>query len=417
MKSPSQHLEEMELEKSIPSKRRHSINIPNHNVPHHNESEEECNHSVDDGKGWDENFDIPDEVYMKRIVAKAENYFSDENLCKDVFLMKHIRKNKEGFVNLKLVASLRKIKILTNNWKVVAYSIKQCSSKLEINESYDRIRRIDPIPDSVFEMIEKILASKPPESEIKAKKPLRKTVSAGFDTNSELSGWRPRTRSSLISRYHDVDSNDRKNRSRASSVGTYSTASSTQSIPELTVSHDTQPTRKGSGANDYNSAKTRSGFFGLKKQNHENLSKRLSSGEEEKRNNKEERNNKEGRRPRAKSIDSFKKPAHNQSKRLSLGERIPGGENEDKRPRTQSNDAKKLHNQLAFMSIRDDALEGGKVVRRSRAHSYLTHHSNQIHLPTISENIIRSPRGPDGTKGFEFGRPEEVRKPRSYSVV
>ncbi|KAL1448793.1 hypothetical protein WDU94_000053 [Cyamophila willieti] len=42
----------------------------------------------------------PDEELTKRIVDQVEFYFSDENIVKDAFLLKHVKRNKEGFVSL-----------------------------------------------------------------------------------------------------------------------------------------------------------------------------------------------------------------------------------------------------------------------------------------------------------------------------
>lgn len=89
---------------------------------------------------------VPDEDLMGRIVAQVEFYFSDANVAKDKFLLKHIRRNKEGYVSLKLVSSFKKVKQLTKDWRVVSYSLKK-SSKIQINDLGTKIRRVDPLPD------------------------------------------------------------------------------------------------------------------------------------------------------------------------------------------------------------------------------------------------------------------------------
>lgn len=81
---------------------------------------------------------------QERIVEQVEWYFSDENLLKDSFLMKHIRRNKQGLVSLKLVASFRKVKALTKDWRVVQSSLSQ-SSQLELNEERNKVRRVTPV--------------------------------------------------------------------------------------------------------------------------------------------------------------------------------------------------------------------------------------------------------------------------------
>lgn len=90
---------------------------------------------------------IPEEDLMTRIVTQVEFYFSDANVAKDKFLLKHIRRNKEGYVSLKLVSSFKKVKQLTKDWRVVAFSLTKCSNKIQINDVGTKIRRVDPLPD------------------------------------------------------------------------------------------------------------------------------------------------------------------------------------------------------------------------------------------------------------------------------
>lgn len=88
---------------------------------------------------------VVDPELRDRIVKQVEWYFSDENLLKDSFLMKHINRNKQGYVSLKLVASLRKVKVLTKDWQAVLVSMAH-SSSLALNEEGTKIRRIAPAP-------------------------------------------------------------------------------------------------------------------------------------------------------------------------------------------------------------------------------------------------------------------------------
>lgn len=90
---------------------------------------------------------IPDDDLMTRIVAQVEFYFSDANVAKDKFLLKHIRRNKEGYVSLKLVSSFKKVKQLTKDWRVVNHSLAKKSTKIQINDLGTKIRRVDPLPD------------------------------------------------------------------------------------------------------------------------------------------------------------------------------------------------------------------------------------------------------------------------------
>jgi len=95
----------------------------------------------------EETFLEPSPEMCQEITSQAEIIFSDTSLGKDTFLLKHVRRNKEGFVNLKLLISAYKpIKRLTQDWRQIAFSIRNCSSKLEINELGTKIRRLDQIP-------------------------------------------------------------------------------------------------------------------------------------------------------------------------------------------------------------------------------------------------------------------------------
>lgn len=50
----------------------------------------------------------PDEELIRKLVDQIEFYFSDENLEKDAFLLKHVRRNKLGYVSVKLLTSFKK---------------------------------------------------------------------------------------------------------------------------------------------------------------------------------------------------------------------------------------------------------------------------------------------------------------------
>ncbi len=63
-----------------------------------------------------------------------EFYFSDANILKDAFLLKHVRRNRQGYVSLKLITSFKKVKSLTKDYRVTAYSLR-LSEKLEVGGS------------------------------------------------------------------------------------------------------------------------------------------------------------------------------------------------------------------------------------------------------------------------------------------
>ena len=92
-------------------------------------------------------FETPDDEMCERIVEQVEFYFSNDNILKDAFLLKHVRRNKEGFVSLKLVSSFKRVRQLTKDWRVVGDAIKRKSVKIEVNDLGTKIRRLDALPE------------------------------------------------------------------------------------------------------------------------------------------------------------------------------------------------------------------------------------------------------------------------------
>ncbi|XP_064799503.1 la-related protein 6-like [Oncorhynchus masou masou] len=91
----------------------------------------------------------PDADLTQKMVTQIEHYLSDENLAKDAFLLKHVKRNKMGYVNIKLLTSFKKMKPLTKDWRVTAYALNY-SSKLEVNKEGNKVRRKDPVPESLL---------------------------------------------------------------------------------------------------------------------------------------------------------------------------------------------------------------------------------------------------------------------------
>jgi len=84
------------------------------------------------------------------IARQTELVFSDSAIGRDSFLLKHIRRNREGYVSLKLLISAYKpIKRLTCDWRVVAQSVRQCSSLLVTNPEGTKVRRLALLPPPV----------------------------------------------------------------------------------------------------------------------------------------------------------------------------------------------------------------------------------------------------------------------------
>lgn len=94
----------------------------------------------------EEAYEVPDDDMCEKIVEQVEFYFSNDNILKDAFLLKHVRRNKEGFVSLKLVSSFKRVRQLTKDWRVVGEAIKRKSVKIEPNDVGTKIRRLEPLP-------------------------------------------------------------------------------------------------------------------------------------------------------------------------------------------------------------------------------------------------------------------------------
>ncbi|NWV06609.1 LARP6 protein, partial [Ptilonorhynchus violaceus] len=91
----------------------------------------------------------PDPQLVRRIVSQVEFYLSDENLAKDAFLLKHVQKNKMGFVSIKLLTSFKKVKYLTRDWRLTLYALK-FSALLEVNREGTKVRRRLPVPEALL---------------------------------------------------------------------------------------------------------------------------------------------------------------------------------------------------------------------------------------------------------------------------
>lgn len=85
-----------------------------------------------------------DPELVTRVVAQVEYMFSDDHLAKDGFLLKHVRRRSDGFVSLKLVAGLRKVKQISREFNVILDALKT-STKLEVNSEGSKVRRVDPL--------------------------------------------------------------------------------------------------------------------------------------------------------------------------------------------------------------------------------------------------------------------------------
>ncbi|XP_028856008.1 la-related protein 6b [Denticeps clupeoides] len=83
---------------------------------------------------------------VQRITSQLEIYLSNENLAEDAFLLKHVQRNKKGYVSLKLLTSFKKVKELTRDWRTTLAAAR-ASQLLEVNEEGTKVRRRSPVPD------------------------------------------------------------------------------------------------------------------------------------------------------------------------------------------------------------------------------------------------------------------------------
>ncbi|XP_063772770.1 la-related protein 6-like [Pseudophryne corroboree] len=140
------------------------IDVRSHsfNSGHQHRNQESQNDSLDcsdgsffdmtenlDDDSYDGNCDIPDMKLIRKIVSQVEYYLSDENLSHDAFLLKHVQKNKMGFVSIKLLSSFKKIRSLTRDWRKTLYAL-QFSDILEVNFEETKVRRKTPVPDCLL---------------------------------------------------------------------------------------------------------------------------------------------------------------------------------------------------------------------------------------------------------------------------
>ncbi|CAM0882651.1 unnamed protein product [Alopecurus aequalis] len=87
---------------------------------------------------------LTDELRDK-IVKQVEYYFSDENLPTDEFMLKFVKKNKDGFVPIGVIASFRKMKKLVQDHSIIEAALRT-SSKLVVSPNGKRVRRLHPLP-------------------------------------------------------------------------------------------------------------------------------------------------------------------------------------------------------------------------------------------------------------------------------
>eukprot|EP01102_Stenamoeba_stenopodia_P002637 TRINITY_DN124_c0_g1_i9.p1 TRINITY_DN124_c0_g1~~TRINITY_DN124_c0_g1_i9.p1 ORF type:complete len:168 (-),score=37.84 TRINITY_DN124_c0_g1_i9:64-567(-) len=80
-----------------------------------------------------------------KIVKQVEFYFSDSNFPKDKFLRTEAAKDPNGYVQIAVIASFKRMKDLTTDLAVIVDAVKT-SGKLEVSEDGQKVRRTEPLP-------------------------------------------------------------------------------------------------------------------------------------------------------------------------------------------------------------------------------------------------------------------------------
>ena len=81
-----------------------------------------------------------------------EAYLSDIYLTKDIFLLKHFRKSKDGWISVKLMSTYKRLKRTATKISEVEDAVG-LSSILELNSDKSKLRRIKPIPNCIDKYI------------------------------------------------------------------------------------------------------------------------------------------------------------------------------------------------------------------------------------------------------------------------
>lgn len=86
------------------------------------------------------------EALRKEIVRQVEFYFSYVNLPTDDFMLKHIKRNAEGWVPIRVLADFHKMRKLCRSFPTIVAALRT-STELEISPDGKRICRLAPLPE------------------------------------------------------------------------------------------------------------------------------------------------------------------------------------------------------------------------------------------------------------------------------
>ncbi|CAN1141218.1 La-related protein 6A [Linum perenne] len=102
-------------------------------------------HDVNHDEAHDPVYDLTVQTddLKQKIIKQVEYYFSDENLPTDKYMISLIKKNKEGFVPIKILASFRKMKKLTLDHELISAALND-SSFLVVSSDGKKVKRLNP---------------------------------------------------------------------------------------------------------------------------------------------------------------------------------------------------------------------------------------------------------------------------------
>jgi RNA recognition motif-containing protein len=91
----------------------------------------------------------------QQVLQQIEYYFSDPNLFQDKFLVNHIKKNPEGYVDISLLLTFKKLQALSVGADLIRECVKS-SNKLTLSPDETQIKRIIPfVPSSTDQVFKK----------------------------------------------------------------------------------------------------------------------------------------------------------------------------------------------------------------------------------------------------------------------
>lgn len=120
-----------------------------HDHEHDDEHDEVQHHEHDADPEHDHSYEaaVRTEDLKRKIIKQVEYYFSDENLPTDKHMISLIKKNKEGFVPITIIASFRKMKKLTRDQSLIVAALRE-SSFLVVSSDGKKLKRLTPFPFS-----------------------------------------------------------------------------------------------------------------------------------------------------------------------------------------------------------------------------------------------------------------------------